>query len=64
MLALAREYLHAEPVMVATGMWWSFATPPNPAEQMASGQTFHYDQDALKPNSSNCSPISNANSRH
>jgi hypothetical protein len=48
LLAIARKYLQAEPVLIGARMWWSFAGPATTEEQMLSAQGFHYDIDGYR----------------
>jgi hypothetical protein len=48
LLAIARNYLRTEPVLVCARMWWSFAGPTDPEQQMKDGQGFHYDIDGYR----------------
>lgn len=48
LLAIARTYFRAEPVLVGARLWWSFAGPADTNEQMAAGQGFHYDLDGYR----------------
>ncbi len=45
LLAIARQYLRTEPVLLGARMWWSFAGRADTEEQMEAGQGFHYDID-------------------
>jgi hypothetical protein len=46
--AIARNYLHCEPSIVAARVWWSFAAPATPDQQTGNGQTFHFDIDGYR----------------
>ena len=48
LLAIAREYLRSEPVMVCARMWWSLAGPADELQQRQAGQGFHYDIDGYR----------------
>jgi hypothetical protein len=48
LLAIARNYLRTEPVLVCARMWWSFAGPTDAKQQMKDGQGFHYDIDGYR----------------
>jgi hypothetical protein len=48
LLAIARGYFGCEPVLLGARLWWSFAGPADPREQMAAGQGFHYDIDGYR----------------
>jgi hypothetical protein len=48
LVALARKYLRAEPVLIGARMWWSFAGPAAAEEQIKAGQGFHYDLDGYR----------------
>ena len=45
LIAIARQYLRAEPVLIGVRMWWSFAGPADTEQKMGAGQGFHYDID-------------------
>jgi hypothetical protein len=45
LLSIARVYFGAEPVLVGMRAWWSFAGSASVHEQVAAGQSFHYDID-------------------
>jgi hypothetical protein len=47
-LAIARKYLTAEPVLIGARMWWSFSGPASAKQQKESGQGFHYDLDGYR----------------
>jgi hypothetical protein len=48
LLAIARNYLRTEPVLVCARMWWSFAGPTDAKQLMNDGQGFHYDIDGYR----------------
>jgi hypothetical protein len=48
LLAIARKYLHTEPVLVGARMWWSLAGPANSEQKAGAGQSFHYDIDGYR----------------
>jgi hypothetical protein len=48
LVAIARKYLRAEPVLIGARMWWSFAGPAAAEEQIKAGQGFHYDLDGYR----------------
>jgi len=48
LLAIARKYLHTEPVLLCARMWWSLAGPADTWQQKAAGQGFHYDIDGYR----------------
>jgi hypothetical protein len=48
LLAIARNYLQTEPVLIGVRMWWSFVGPADADEQMKSAQGFHYDIDGYR----------------
>ena len=48
LLAIARNYLRTEPVLVCARMWWSFSGPSDANQQMKDGQGFHYDIDGYR----------------
>ncbi|HEY4047397.1 MAG TPA: hypothetical protein VGM27_11080 [Acidobacteriaceae bacterium] len=48
LLAIARAYFGCEPVLLGARLWWSFAGPADPREQMAAGQGYHYDIDGYR----------------
>jgi hypothetical protein len=48
LLAIAREYLRTEPVLIGVRMWWSFVGPADADEQRMSAQGFHYDIDGYR----------------
>jgi hypothetical protein len=48
LLAIARAYLEAEPVLIGARMWWSFALPGEKTKEAAGGQQFHYDLDGYR----------------
>jgi hypothetical protein len=48
LIAIARGYLQAEPVLIGARMWWSFAASRNAAREEAGGQQFHYDLDGYR----------------
>lgn len=48
LLAIAREYLQTEPVLIGARMWWSFAGPTDAIRERSAGQGFHYDIDGYR----------------
>ena len=48
LLAIAREYLRSEPVLLSARMWWSLAGPADSQQLNAAGQHFHYDIDGYR----------------
>jgi hypothetical protein len=47
-LAIARKYLTAEPVLIGARMWWSFSGPADTKQRKEAGQGFHYDLDGYR----------------
>jgi hypothetical protein len=47
-LAIARNYLGCQPVLLGSRMWWSFATDESASPEPALGQGFHYDVDGYR----------------
>jgi hypothetical protein len=45
LLAIAREYMGCEPVLLGARVWWSFATAASESHLAGLGQGFHYDLD-------------------
>jgi hypothetical protein len=48
LVAIARGYLGAEPALLGSRMWWSFASEADAAQQRSLGQGFHYDLDGYR----------------
>jgi Phytanoyl-CoA dioxygenase (PhyH) len=48
LLAIARGYLTAEPVLIGARMWWSFSGEVDTKEKKQAGQGFHYDLDGYR----------------
>jgi Phytanoyl-CoA dioxygenase (PhyH) len=48
LLAIARQYLNAEPVLIGARMWWSFSGYADVKAQKDAGQGFHYDLDGYR----------------
>jgi Phytanoyl-CoA dioxygenase (PhyH) len=48
LLAIARDYLGAEPALLGSRMWWSFASEADAVQQRTLGQGFHYDLDGYR----------------
>ena len=45
LLAIAAKFLGADPIHMATEIWWSFPVSATPIEQLKAAQVFHYDLD-------------------
>jgi hypothetical protein len=45
LLAIARQYLGTEPVLLGADIWWNFSGPADGEQQRQAGQAFHYDID-------------------
>jgi len=48
LLAIARKYLRADPVLIGARMWWSFAVSADSKQKEEAGQGFHYDIDGYR----------------